>query len=128
MRFNQLFLDTVKKQVVLKKVMSVEEWEEQQTAITFDYAKDNYFSQQKEIAILKERMSIMPMVDPYVGRYYSHEWVRKNILQQTDKEIKEIDKQTQEEMKDPLYQMNMGPDENSNEPPAPVVPTTKAPV
>lgn len=128
MRFNQLFLDTVKKQVVLKKVMSIEEWEEQQTAVTFDYAKDNYFSQQKEIAILKERMSIMPMVDPYVGRYYSHEWVRKNILQQTDKDIKEIDKQTQEEMKDPLYQMGMGAEDAPDQSTPSGAPVPKAPV
>lgn len=109
MRFNQLFMDALKKQVVLKKIMTVEEWEEQENLINFDYAKDDFFSEQKQVAIMRDRMSILQTVDPYVGRYYSHAWVRKNILQQTEKEIEEMDKESQEELKNPQYQIVVDP-------------------
>lgn len=108
-RFNQLFLEALKKQVVLKKIMTIEEWEERQQQIDFVYARDNHFQEQKQVAVMRERMAILQQVDPYVGRYFSHHWVRKNILRQDDKEMEEMDKESQEELQDPQYQVMVDP-------------------
>lgn len=109
LRFNTLFMDALKRQVVLKKIMSQEEFEEEMQNIAFQYNRDNFFEEQKAVAILRDRMSILQVVDPYVGRYYSHKWVRKNILRQTDEDIEEMDKESQEELRDPQYQPMVDP-------------------
>ena len=102
-------MDALKRQVVLKKIMSQEEFEEEMQNIAFQYNRDNFFEEQKAVAILRDRMSILQVVDPYVGRYYSHKWVRKNILRQTDEDIEEMDKESQEELRDPQYQPMVDP-------------------
>ncbi len=65
--------------------------------LKFEYMSDNYFTELKEHEILQERLDILQTVQEHIGDYYSREWVRKNILQQTDKDIKRQDKQIQKE-------------------------------
>ena len=90
-KFNDLFLELLKTQCLLKGIMTEQEWNEVEQDIAFDYAKDNHFAELKDYEILTERMNILRDVNEYVGKYYSVEWVRKNILRQTDKEIEDID-------------------------------------
>ena len=61
--------------------------------IQYDFLQDNHFSELKDMEILGERIDHLDRLSDYVGKYYSHEWVRKNILRQSEKEIEEIDKQ-----------------------------------
>jgi len=111
-RFGELFIDLLKTQLVLKGIVSIEEWEEMKEHIQFDYIADNYFTELKEIEIRNERMNEVNQIDPYVGKYFSIEYVRKQVLKQTDIEVKEIDKQIEREMaegliSDPAMEMEM---------------------
>ena len=101
-RFGELFTDLLKTQLVLKGVISIEEWDEMKEHIQFDYIADNYFTELKEIEIRNERMNEVNQMDPYVGKYFSLDYVRRQVLKQTDVEIKEIDKQIEQEMADGL--------------------------
>ena len=66
--------------------------------IQFDYIADNYFTELKEIEIRNERMNQVASMDPFVGKYFSIQYMRRQVLKQTEQEIKEIDKQIQSEM------------------------------
>ena len=101
-RFGELFIDLLKTQLVLKGIVSIEEWEEMKEHIQFDYIADNYFTELKEIEIRNERMNEVNQIDPYVGKYFSIDYFRRQVLKQTDVEIKEIDKQIEQEMADGL--------------------------
>ena len=112
MRFNHLFLEALKKQLLLKNVMIEEDWQEIESHIKFDYTKDNYFEQQKSTTVLRDRLATLDQMMPYIGRYYSNEWVRKHVLYQSDEEIEEMDEQSMAEQENPLYQQQV--DENGN--------------
>jgi hypothetical protein len=103
-RFNEVFLVALEKQLILKNVMTEEDWKSIVNNITFDYAKDNYFEQQKTSTVLRDRLNTLQMIQPFVGTYYSNEWVRKNVLQQSDQDIEEMDEQSMSEQENPLYQ------------------------
>lgn len=96
-KFSILFLKMLEKQVVLKGIMSIEDWEQLEPNIRFDYAKDNYFTELKDAEILQNRTELADRISSLVGKYYSHEYVRKNILHQTDEDIKEQDKEIKRE-------------------------------
>ena len=103
-RFSELFMDLLKAQIVLKGIISLEEWDEMKTHIQFDYVADNYFTELKEIEIRNERMNQVNVMDPYVGKYFSVEYMRRQVLKQTDQEINEIDKQIDAEMEAGIIQ------------------------
>ena len=109
-KFSTLFDDLMRVQLVLKKVCTEEEWKQFKEDIWYDYKKDNNFTELKEAELITNRILLLQYVDPFVGRYYSMEWVKKNILKQTDEDIEEINKQISEE------QQAMAPavDENGN--------------
>ena len=70
--------------------------------IHFDYQKDNHFAELKNAEILAQRINMLQLIDPFIGRYYSIQWVRENVLMQTDDEIETINKQIEQEL--PLLQ------------------------
>lgn len=92
-KFSTLFDDLLRIQLVLKRVCSEKEWNEFKEKIWYDYKKDNNFTELKETELLNNRLATLQLIDPYVGRYYSTEWIRKNVLQQTEEDIAEIDQQ-----------------------------------
>jgi hypothetical protein len=96
-KFSQIFDHALATQLVLKGVCSKEEWEKFREEIYYDYKKDNNFQELKDSELLRERINMLGMIDPFVGRYYSQEWVKKNVLQLTDDEIEEMDKQIESE-------------------------------
>ena len=96
-KFSTLFDDILRVQLVLKKVCTEEEWRHFKEKIWYDFKKDNNFTELKETELLNNRIATLQLVDPYVGRYYSAEWVRKHVLQQTEEDIQEIDGQIQNE-------------------------------
>ena len=99
-RFSELFMDLLKTQLVLKGIISIEEWEDMKEHIQFDYIADNYFTELKEIEIRNERMNEVAQMDPYVGKYFSANYIRTKVLKQTESEIKEIDKEIKQEIED----------------------------
>lgn len=96
-KFSTLFDDLLRVQLILKKVCTDEEWKEFKENIWYDFKKDNNFDELKEAELLSMRLDVLMKVDPFVGKYYSQLWIRKNILQQTDDDIEEINLQMQQE-------------------------------
>jgi hypothetical protein len=98
-RFSHLFDGLLEIQLVLKGVLTRAEWEKMRNTIHYDFTDDNYFSELKQTEILTERLRLASEIDPLVGKYYSMKWVRSNILQMSEEEIKDIDKEIEAEQK-----------------------------
>lgn len=96
-RFSDLFLQLLKTQLMLKGIITKEDWLKWKEDIYFDFIEDNYFSELKEAEIIRERFEMLAQMDEYVGKYVSNQWIRKNILRQNDDEIAEIQKQIESE-------------------------------
>lgn len=96
-KFNELFDSLLSRELVLKRVMSIEEFEEIKSDIHYDYLKDNYFTELMEADALANRVGVLSQVEPYIGRFFSDEYVKKNILKQTDDEINNIAEQIKKE-------------------------------
>lgn len=107
-RFNHIFLDSLRAQLILKGVMASVEWEEIKQKIKFDYARDNFYSELKDTQIMATRAQTAQLLDPYVGAYFSREWVNKNVWRMSDAQIAHEKAQIMLEMDDPLYQGMMG--------------------
>ena len=99
-RFSHMFNDILKTQLILKNIITPEDWDVMEDHIQYDYLYDNHFSELKEAELLNERITLAQTAEPYVGRYYSQDYVRRNILRQTDEEIEEQDKLIEQEIKD----------------------------
>ena len=110
-RFAQLFSDMLKTQLILKNIVSPEDWDKINDHIQYDFLYDNQFAELKESEMLNERLGILATIEPYIGKYYSQEYVRKKVLRQTDGEIIEIDEQIEQEIRDGII-----PDPNSVDP------------
>jgi hypothetical protein len=96
-RFSLLFTKMLEKQLVLKGIMTIEDFNAISTYIKYDFAKDNYFTELKNNEIAEGRINLAGAFQAVTGKYYSHDWVRKNILQQSDDDIEEMDKQINKE-------------------------------
>ena len=96
-RFSDVFMQTLKTQLLLKGIITTKDWDTWKESIVFDFIEDNYFSELKESEMIRERFELIASVDEYVGKYISNEWVRKNILRQTDEDIEDINKQIEDE-------------------------------
>ena len=99
-RFSQIFNDMLKTQLILKNIVTPEDWEVLSDHIQYDFVYDNHFAELKESELMNERLGVVAAIDPYIGKYFSLEYVRRNVLKQKDEEIIEIDKQMQNEIKD----------------------------
>ena len=97
-RFSELFQDILKTQLILKGVIAPDDWEDMKEHIQYDFLFDNHFNELKEIEMQNQRMLTVTQMDPFVGKYFSIEYVRRNVLQQKDKEYKEIEQQMNKEI------------------------------
>ena len=97
MRFSILFDSALEKQLVLKGHMTPEEWDEVKRDIKYDFKQDNYFTELKENEILTERINTVNLLDPFVGKYFSEDWVKRNVLKQSEDEINRLDKEMSKE-------------------------------
>lgn len=97
-QFNHLFLDILEKNLVLKNIMRIEDWEAIKPYVRFKYAKNNYFDELKDLEILNTRLQTLQLIDPYVGVYWDREWVKKNVLNQDEEDIEEMDARMDAEM------------------------------
>ena len=89
-RFSDIFMQLIKTQLLLKGVITKDDWNIWKESISFSYIEDNYFSELKKQDMLRERFSMLSDLSDYVGKYVSHAWVVKNILRFSDEEVKEI--------------------------------------
>ena len=117
-RFSNMFNDMLKTQLILKNIITPEDWEIMSEHIQYDFLYDNHFSELKEAELLNERLTMVQTAEPYIGKYYSQDYVRRKILRQTDIEIIEQDALIKKEIENGII-----PDPN-----APVDPETGMPL
>ena len=96
-RFASIFNQILEKQVILKGIMTPEEFAEIKNDLRFDFIKDNYFEELKEAEITRERLTTLRDVQDHIGVYYSKAWVRKNVLRMSEEEVKDMDKEMAKE-------------------------------
>jgi hypothetical protein len=96
-KFASLFVDILRTQLILKGIVTEDEWLEIRDSINFDFLQDTHFAELKNAELLREKIGTLREVDEFVGKYYSVEWVRKNVLMQSDEDMEEIDKQIDDE-------------------------------
>jgi len=118
-KFSQIFDHALEKQLVLKGICSMDEWRQFREDIYYDYMKDNNFTELRDTELLTSRVQLLATVDPYMGRYFSAKWVKKNILQQTDEDVeameKEMAKESEQGVGQPLQQPGMEQEQVSAE-------------
>lgn len=108
LRFSHLFDEFLGRQLILKGVINPDEWEEIQEKIKYDFANDNHFAELKDAEILRNRLELIQMIDPYTQKYYSVKWIRENVLKQSEDEQKQVDKEIKAE-KDKYPEPEEGP-------------------
>ena len=97
-RFSAMFNDMLRTQLILKNIVTPEDWESMGEHIQYDFLYDNQFAELKESEMIQSRLGNLATIEPYIGKFYSTEFVRKKILRQTDSEIEEIDNQIEDEI------------------------------
>ena len=90
-KFAVLFLEALKVQLVAKNIIRIEEWDDMRYAIRFDFLEDNHYAELKDAELLTQRITLLTQIDPFVGRYFSDDWVKRTLLRLTDDEIKAMD-------------------------------------
>jgi hypothetical protein len=103
LKFSDLFDQALKVQCYLKGICTEEEFEEYKQNIFYDFKKDNNYAELKESQLLQNRVNVLTMLDPYVGKYYSQKWIQKNVLQFDDDDIEEMQKEIADEIEQGLY-------------------------
>ena len=91
-RFSMLFYEILKKQLILKNIITEEDWNSWKHDLNVDYLRDNHFSELKEAELLREKIQTLDQISNYVGEYFSKEWVQKNVLLLSDDEINSMNK------------------------------------
>jgi len=99
-RFSDLFYNILKKQLLLKGIITDDDWESWKGDLFVDYIVDNHFTELKETEMLRERVGMLQQIEPYLGAFYSKEWAQKNVLMLTDDDIKTMKDQIEQEKKD----------------------------
>jgi hypothetical protein len=117
-RFSYMFHDMLKTQLILKNIITPKDWDIMEEHIQYDFLYDNHFAELKDAELLNERLNMVQVAEPYVGKYFSQDYLRRKILRQTDEEIVEQDKIMKKEIEDGII-----PDPNQ-----PIDPNTGMPL
>jgi hypothetical protein len=99
-RFSAMFSDMLRTQLILKNIITPEDWNLMDEHIQYDFLYDNHFAELKDAELLNERLNMVQVAEPYIGKYFSQDYVRRNILRQTDQEIVDQDILIKKEIKD----------------------------
>jgi len=110
-RFSQIFNDFLKTQLILKNIITPEDWESLSDHIQYDFIYDNHFSDLKDNELLNDQLGVVAAMQPYIGTYFSSQYIRQKILKQSDTLMEEIDKQIKKEIKEGII-----PDPSSIDP------------
>ena len=111
-KFEEIFLDPLKTNLILKKIITEDEWEREINNIKVTFNRDSYFSEMKDAEIMERRINMLTMAEPFIGKYISHQTAMKDFLQMTDEEINQEAKQIEEESKEARFQ---NPDEEEED-------------
>ena len=111
-KFSDIFNDTLKTQLILKSVITPEDWDDMKEHIQYDYLYDNHFTELKNLEMMTEKLNVIAAMDPYVGKYFSTDYIRSEILGQTETQMEELDIQMKDDIDsgkviDPLSQTEL---------------------
>ena len=106
-----LFDDILRTQLLLKNLITEDDWIKMKEFISYDFQKDGHFVELKDAEILRERISTLDTMDQYVGKYFSEQWIRKNVLRQSEDDIRIIDKEIKQQ-----GAVGLGPDDDLPDP------------
>jgi hypothetical protein len=102
-KFNELIFDLLRKVILLSKIISHEEWSAIKEVMFLDYLKDSYYVETKNAELRKQRSAELNDLEKYIGKYYSHYWIRTQVLNMTEGEIREMDEQMTKERNLGMY-------------------------
>ena len=111
LKFSRLFDDVLRTQLLLKNIITEDDWKNMKEYVSYDFQKDSHFVELKEAEILRERINTLEQMDQFVGKYYSEEWIRKNVLRQSEQEIGQIDTEIKSQ-----GAIGLGPDDDMPDP------------
>jgi hypothetical protein len=97
-KFAVLFLESLKVQLVAKNIIKYEEWDDIRYGIRFDFLEDNHYSELKDAELLTQRITLLTQIEPFLGRFFSDQWVKSNLLRMTDDEIANMDKEIEDSL------------------------------
>ena len=96
-RFSKLFIEILKKQLILKGIITEQDWNSWKNDITVDFLRDNHFAELRDSEILQNRLNTLDQISQYVGEYFSREWTMKNVMMMSDDDILEMKDQVEGE-------------------------------
>ena len=99
-KFTELFNDILRTQLILKGIINEDDWYTMRDTIQYDFLQDGHFAELKQTEMLRERLALANEIRDYIGKFYSVQYVRKNVLKQNDREIEDMDIQIKKEIKD----------------------------
>ena len=111
LKFSRLFDDILRTQLLLKNIITEDDWKAMKEYVSYDFQKDSHFVELKEAEILRERINTLEQMDQFVGKYYSEAWIRKNVLRQSEQEISDIDNEIKSQ-----GAVGLGPDDDMPDP------------
>ena len=114
-KFATVFDHAIRLQLVLKGVCTSEEWDQFREHIYYDFKKDNNFTEMREAELLRERLNLLSVVDPYIGRYYSAGWVKRHVLQMDDEEIEKMEKEISDEEEQGIGGPTVSPEQQATQ-------------
>ena len=103
-KFNHLFNDLLRTQLILKNIITDTDWDDMKEDIDYVYAQDQYFQEMKDADNMRNRLDLLAQAQPFIGKYYSDDYVRKNILRLSDNEVTEIAAEMEQAQPDPTQQ------------------------
>jgi len=107
--FSELFNECLDRQLTLKGILSRDDWKKLKADVYYVYENDSHFAEVKNAELMQDRMNLLRDLSDYAGKYYSHEFIRKHVLRQTDDQIREIDDAISTELDDPRYNRSEDP-------------------
>ena len=111
LKFSRLFDDILRTQLLLKNLVTEDDWKGMKEYVSYDFQKDSHFVELKEAEILRERINTLEQMDQFVGKYYSEAWIRKNVLRQSEQDIADIDREINSQ-----GAVGLGPDDDMPDP------------
>ena len=106
-KFSMLFNHALRVQLIAKGIIRPDEWEDLRADIKYDFIEDNHYAELRDTELMQSRIGLLQLIDPYVGKYYSLDWAKQNILRMDKDEIKDITKQIKSEQKEMLQNSEM---------------------
>jgi hypothetical protein len=116
-KFSELFNVLLEKQLILRGIMNDQEWEIFKPYFEYIFLDDSHMAEMKDIEVMNTRMNLLMDMDPFIGKYFSHEYVRKNILKQTEEEIEQENELIAQEMQNPILNPQLLEQEPQQAPP-----------